>query len=320
VSVNGRATHALPRDGTEDGRCTYTYPVVPLALRELVNGWNAFQWAVDAGTTFWGHALVDQACLRFALTNGHPALTALGLENFTAELAVQELTGTGEGFDLQLNIPGALAERIARVDFQGWYSGFDENGDGHEMDWHGFTRDREPMAFVGSATNAPFRVAWDTSMLPAQKNVAVRAFVRFREGGLVYVTAAKPGVVIPERAGASVALYLPPDAPAEFWSRAGRLKTCSFVLDVPPERIHRAELVVRTWTGGAGEVKEYFKLNGRHFPVAEGSRHIVQFNRLPVEPSLLRRGTNTIELLSDTHHHGIEVLHPGPALMVRFAR
>jgi len=79
-------------------------------------------------------------------------------------------------------------------------------------------------------------------------------------------------------------------------------------------------LYVICWTGGAGNVKDYFTLNGHPFPVAEGAGHTRQFNRLRVVPKLLRRGANTIELLSDTQHHGIEFLYPGPALMVRYRR
>ena len=65
-------------------------------------------------------------------------------------------------------------------------------------------------------------------------------------------------------------------------------------------------------------MKEYFKLNGVHYPVAEGARHELVYSRLPVEPRNLRRGLNRIELLSDTEHHGIEVIYPGPALAVRY--
>ena len=74
---------------------------------------------------------------------------------------------------------------------------------------------------------------------------------------------------------------------------------------------------VVAWTGGPGNVREYFKLNGRHYPVAEGSRHEVQYSVLPVDPGSLRLGRNRVEVLSDTEHHGIEILRPGPALALR---
>jgi len=321
VTVNGRSTYALPRVGTEDGHCTYFYPTVPLKLTDLVNGWSAFQFAVDQGTTFWGHSLIENACVRVALTNRHPDLAKLQLADFSATVAALPLPAPAEGFAFELRVPPAFRERIARVDFQAWYSGYDENGNRLTTDWHGFTKDRLPLAHVGTATDGALRVEWDTAMLPAQKQVAVRAQVYFKDAPeLVYLTAATTGLEISERPGAMVSLHHAAELPKKFWSRANRLLRCDIVLDADPARIERAELIVLTWTGGAGGVKEYFKLNGRHFPVAEGSSHDVQFNRLAVDPALLRKGANTIELLSDTEHHGIEVTYPGPALMLRERR
>jgi hypothetical protein len=315
VSVNGRNTYWFPRLGAEDGHCTYSYPVLPLERGDLVNGWNAFQLALDQGTTFWGHMMVDEACLRVALTNRHPDIVQLGLAEFTARVKAEPRS---DAMTLALEAPAGLVARIARVDFQAWYSAYDENGNRRDTDWHGFTRNRKPGAFAGTATTAPFETTWDIAMLPAQKNVAVRALVRFQDAPeLVYVTAATTALSIPDRADANVALYYAHDLPLSFWSRAKNKKTCSVMLDVEPAKIERAELFVVTWTGGPGEVKDYFTLNGKQFPVAEGSKHIPVFSRLPVEPSLLKQGANTIELLSDTEHHGIEVLLPGPALVVR---
>jgi len=89
-------------------------------------------------------------------------------------------------------------------------------------------------------------------------------------------------------------------------------------LDIEPARSQAAHLHVRAWTGGPGRVQDCFTLNGRAFPVAEGNAHEPVYGWFPVEPTLLRRGPNLIRLLSDTEHHGIEILLPGPALMVRF--
>lgn len=326
VSVNGRATYEFPRVGTEDGQLTYSYPVIPLQLTDLVNGWNAFQWSLEPGHTFWAQALVDNACLRVALTNGHPDLARLGLADFTARVLASEAAaalprGVSTVHHLRLELPAAFANRVREVTFQGWYAGYDDNGNRRELDWHGFTKDRRPVAHLGMITNAPFALTWDTAMLPGQRNLAVRAFVRFHDApGLVYVTAATTGLAVRHPADVEVLRFRSDDAPDSFWSRAGQLKKCTIVLDVEPERIEQAELTVITWTGGAGTVKDYFKLNGRHFPVAEGHAHVIQFNRLPVEPALLRRGANRVELLSDTEHHGIEIISPGPALTLRLRK
>ena len=318
ITVNGRSTYFLPRVGTEDGHCTYFYPSVPLKITDLVNGYDAVQFAVDQGTTFWGHMLVDNAVIRVALTNGHPDLVKLGLADFAGSVHVASLADL-EGFQLHLLCPDGAMDQIASIEFQGWYHGYDENGNLLRRDWHGFTKARRPVAWLGSIPLAQKTVRWDTAMLPAQKDVAVRAMVRFKaDTNLVFLTRASTGLEIRERTNANVVLFAPHDLPDHFWSRAGQLKTCHLDLDVDPARIEKAELHVVTWTGGAGTVKEYFKLNGVHYPVAEGARHELVYSRLPVDPKNLKRGLNRIELLSDTVHHGIEVIYPGPALMVRY--
>ena len=318
ITVNGRSTYLLPRVGTEDGHCTYFYPSVPLKITDLVNGYDAVQFAVDQGTTFWGHMLVDNAAIRVALTNGHPDLVKLGLGAFTGSVQVESLADP-EGFQLHLLCPDGAINQIASIEFQGWYHGYDENGNLLRRDWHGFTKARRPVAWLGSIPRAQETVRWETAMLPAQKDVAVRAVVRFKaDTNLVFLTRASTGLEIRERTNANVVLFAPHDLPDHFWSRAGQLKTCHLDLDVDPARIEKAELHVVTWTGGAGTVKEYFKLNGVHYPVAEGARHELVYSRLPADPRNLRRGLNRIELLSDTQHHGIEVINPGPALMVRY--
>lgn len=320
ITVNGRSTYLLPRVGTEEGHCTYFYPSIPLKLSDLVNGYEAVQWAVDQGTTFWGHTLVDNAAIRVALTNGHPDLEKLGLASFSGRVTAEPLP-SGEGFKLELECPAEVAVRIASVDFQGWYEGYDENGNRQRRDWHGYSKHRLPVATLGVVPAAPFALTWDTRMLPAQHDVAVRAAVRFRaDTNLVFLTAATPGLAIAPRSDAEVTWIAPQDLPDHFWSRANQLKICTLDLDLDPARIEAAELHLVTWTGGAGTVREYFKLNGVHYPVADGARHDLVYSRLPVDPRNLKRGQNRIELLSDTEHHGIEVIYPGPALVVRCRR
>jgi hypothetical protein len=145
VSVNGRLHWMFPRTGTEDGHCTYTYPVVPLRITDLVNGWNAFQWSLEQGTTFWGHALVNEACVRVALTNSHPDLARLGLTDFRPQVVA---LAADEQFGLELEGLGAAAGRISEVVFQAWYAGYDENGNLRGTDWHGFTQDRRPVGHL----------------------------------------------------------------------------------------------------------------------------------------------------------------------------
>jgi hypothetical protein len=89
VSVNGRTTYALPEVGTAAVHCTHQYPTVPLHRTDLVNGYNAVQFACDQGTSFWGHFIVDNASLNVILKPDHADLQGAGLIGFHARVEVR---------------------------------------------------------------------------------------------------------------------------------------------------------------------------------------------------------------------------------------
>lgn len=316
VSLNGRTNFAIPEVGTSDHHCTHHYPSFNLRPKDLVNGYNAVQFACDQGDTFWGHYIVDNVALRVGVNTSDPTLEPAHLAGFEASV---EATPHGDGFTLQLKTTTEDEAAIEAVHYQANYFGYDENGNGWRTDWHGMTKDRRPHGIIGSATEPPFQVEWDTRMLPAQDNVKVRAVVELKNApSLRYRTTPRGGLSIVNRERERVRLFMSDDLPKPFWSRAGRRKECTIELDVAPEEIVAAELHVVAWTGGAGDVRDYFTLNGHPFSVAEGSAHETVYSKLPVPASLLRQGKNVISLLSDSTHHGIEVLSPGPALVLRY--
>ena len=318
VAINGRSTYALPEVGTADGHCTHNYPTLPLKLTDLVNGYNALQFSCDRGTASWGHFIVDNACLGVTLKPDHPDLQQCGLAAFSAEVIAASGKDKTETISLSLSCEPTMADTIASVDYIGHYLGYDENGNGETADWHGFTKERQPVAIVGTATKPPFTFNWDTSMLPAQENIVVGALVRFKDlPNLIYETAVGGGICIPEREGSAVQCYGVDNLPANFWSRANRRQNCTIDLNISPEDIERAELHVVIWDGGRGTIETPFTLNDHPLPVAGTGRHDVIYRKLALSPAWLRKGANQISLLSDTEHHGIEVLLPGPALVVR---
>jgi putative heme-binding domain-containing protein len=317
VSVNGRSTHSIPEVGAATHNCTHQYPSFHLRPIDLVNGYNSLQFACDQGETFWGHYIVDNVSLRIGLNHDDEQLQATGLSGFDAVVQATPKSDS-RGFTLQLSVPKAGEQTISAIHYQARYVGYDENGNGIQTDWHGMTKQRRPYGMLGTATVAPFKLEWDTSMLPAQEGVEVRALVEFKDAeNLRYQTKRLRGLSIDTAENERVSLFGSSDLPTPFWSRADNLKECTIQLEVDPNDIIAAELHVVAWTGGAGEVKNYFTLNGKPFPIAEGSGHETIYSSLSVDPSLLRRGSNKISLQSDTSHHGIEIMLPGPALMVR---
>jgi hypothetical protein len=319
LSINGRSTYALPEVGTAAGHCTHSYPHIPLKLTDLVNGYNAVQFACDIGTGFWGHYIVDNAALNVVLKRQHPALAQVGLAAFDACVGVEKCSTQEETLKLNLSYPLTFTKKISSVDFTGYYSGYDENGNGMEPDWHGFTKDKEPVAILGRAMHPPFSITWDTMMLTAQENVAVCAVVHFRDiPNLIYRTPSTIGLHIPQRRSSLVTQHMATNQPIPFWSRAGKHHECQIILDHAPGRIEQAELHIVIWDGGAGAVQNPFRINGYAVPVAESGAHDVIYKRIIVDPALLLQGENDIILLSDTEHHGIEILLPGPCLYVRW--
>lgn len=318
VSINGRSTYSLPEVGTEEGHCTHMYPVLPLKITDLVNGYNAIQLACDRGSTFWGHFIVESACLMLTFKPDHPLLQESGIRTFGAFVTIQQSPGDAELIHLGLEIMGDNLGSIVSVDFRGCYDGYDENGNLATLDWHGFTKTREPAAFLGQATRPPFGIDWDLSMLSEQQDMKVQAFVRFRDlPKLVYGTPVVSGLRTPESRAARVSRHPAMDLPVPFWSRADRKPTCTIPVDTDPARIERAELHVVAWDGGSGGVDVPFTLNGHALPVTGEGRHDVLYSRVPVDPEILVHGDNEIVLHSDTEHHGIEILRPGPELFVR---
>ncbi|MGQ9635726.1 MAG: hypothetical protein ACUVXB_15965 [Bryobacteraceae bacterium] len=313
VSINGRSTYPLPENGTAVGHCTHSYPRTSLRRDDVVNGYNAIQFACDNGTSFWGHFIVDNACLRAALPRSHADLKRMGLDRFQAEVRVEPAGNEVLNLHLETN----MLDRIAAVHYQGYYDGYDENGSGLTLDWHGFTKERQPEAWLGTALAAPFTAPWDTSMTPGI-TASVRATVHFHDApGIVFETTVRGGIRLPRREGVTVACYPPSKLPVPFWSRAGRPQQA--VIEVPAGvgTLERAQLHVVVWDGGRGSVKHPFRLNGQPVEVCGAGKHDVIYSVRDLHPRLIEK-TNVAELLSDTDHHGIEVLLPGPALMLRF--
>lgn len=314
-SINGRTTFEIEETGTAAMNCTHDYSTYNLSPSDLVNGYNSIQFSCEKPGVEWGHFIVENVALDIHLPSNHPELKEASMDSFTATV---ETDMDPDSEVVSISLDSNQSDAISKVVYQARYYGYDENGDGYNTDWHGMTLEREAYGVISVSTEAPFSVTWDVSMIPAQPAVEVRAIVYFEgDERLLFNTRPSVAFEIPKRLHASVAMYGSSDLPEPFWSRAGRLKESTIQLDVDPASIDVAQLHVVTWTGGAGEVEEYFKLNDTFIPVAEGHGHQVDYSIVDLNPAMLKQGENRIQLLSDTVHHGIEILLPGPSLVIR---
>ncbi len=317
--LNGKQRYDLPEVGTAAGNCTYDYPTIPVEVRHLVRGANALQFACDRGKSFWGHFILDNAALRCYLQPDHADLKAAGLDKFSAAVAVEgDPVAVGDTIRLSLSYPKNLEPHILSVDYFARYFGFDDNGDDRQNDWHGYTQNRLPRNHVGTASVAPYTVSWNAAMIPSQPQpMAVRAVVHLKSG-LKYATEPTAGLSFAE-GRSRVRMYRCSDMPVPFWSRASRVKKATIELPADMSNISRARLMIKIWDGGEGSVDKPFRINGHAYDITSHKAiHDVVFTVADVDPQHLCSGANTLMLLSDTTHHGIEVLLPGPVLVIRY--
>jgi hypothetical protein len=311
VTVNGRTTYALPEVGAAEGHCTYSYPQIELRLDDLVPGDNVLEFSCDKGTAFWGHYIVRAAGIRLELRRSHPLASA------APRGCAVRCERDGEVMRLGLDVPDDQRSRIARVVYRGRYRGYDENGDGAGDDWHGVTLDGQAVDCIGASSEPPFSVAWDVRMVPDQASVEVQADVYVvGHEGVVCRTPSLP-VPMPSRASRVVMLNAT-RLPRPFWSRASKRKECDIEVPFHPAEVERAVLHIFVWDGGKGGIDKPLSVNSQAIWTPDWlGRHAPIHSVLDVPPAWLAEGRNTVSLLSDTEHHGIEVCLPGPALVVR---
>ncbi len=319
VSVNGKATYQLPDYGSTEGHCVYAYPVIDIEPAHLVNGRNALQFSCDKGRSFWGHYILDNAVLRYvykrdSLVKKYPDLKDFSAMVNTAAVIFNEKAG------LKLNIPKKFEDQIESAEYFAKYAGFDDNGNTRDYDWHGYTFEKQWTHHIGQATKAPFKIEWQTEHIPDQnKPIQFKAIIKFKDG-LFYETEETSGSLL-KRTNQNVMMFYCYEAPVPFWSRDNRLKVGKMNLPVDPKNVISARLHIKTWDGGKGEIDEPFIINGHAYDISEmNGRHITVHTVLDVNPAHLKEGENEISLLSDTEHHGIEILRPGPCLILRISR
>lgn len=285
VTLNGRSTLRIPETGTAEGHCTHLYPTLEMAVTDLVEGRNALQFACDKGKSFWGHYIVEKAALRGRLKDGWKGCGYRLKPKQEGEAVRFELEGEQRCLDL-----------VERFDVESFHAGYAENGQVEQPAWHG----QLVMAD-----------------LEEQSGIRFRAMVRMKgEPSLVYRTAETAAVSTP-RWEHLVARVKPESLPAPFWSRANRKQSVTFVVDWRAEEIESARLRMTLWDGGVEKIERPFSWNGRPLEIDSAGKHDVVQVDLPLDRGMLRRGENVLELVSDTEHHGIEVLLPGPELLLK---
>jgi hypothetical protein len=336
LRFNGNAWLNIPEMGTGNGIPSgsqgYNYlqqlnVTVPVPLGYLVTGTNTFEGTNSGqvpGPTGYGFGWGQHGWYAIMIrvyydgTKAHPS----------GSVASPTI---GSSFGENPIVSASVSAGVNRVDFLAYYDGFDTDGDGVYQDYHydyhiGLTETAMNIKnHVGTATSAPWQVTWNTQWVPDQATGSVKLLARIRDNnGVWFVTPVADNLTF-QRIGSSVKFYKPANTPERAWAR-GDLPPVVITTAIPAgdniATATAAAVHVRTWNGldAAREPGEthYRRYNG--FEDTDfGGDHYYSYDVRPMPVSSLIQGTNTFSFYSQTvAHHGIEILWPGPGLMVRY--
>jgi len=293
-------------------------PIVEVPLDQLRDGPNFIQADCSTlGNGGWGKWGFYGVILRIYYDPEQVAHPEARISN--------PATGETIEYSAEVQIENLGERRIVRADVLAYYDGYDEDGDGISLDYHRAYHMRRGMGqpiqisdHVGTATWHPLAVSLSRYWMPDQEPGIIRLIARVQdEDGIWSVTEEVTGLSF-EDVGYPIRLYRSYDVPTRFdVSIRSPRKSCHFV--IPPEDYlanagPKATLYIRTWNGDAGEVS----INGEWSCNTVGLGHFYSYQKLPFPTEVLHQGENTIEFHSEFEHHGMEILWPGPAVMVRY--
>jgi hypothetical protein len=288
---------------------------VPLPLAHLREGTNQVQFAAGRQIAYsfdFGFYWIYDFTVRVYYDNSrsHPAGEVIAPKS-------------GDSFGDLLELEARASSPngpIARVEFIGEYDDFDWDGDGVWREWQFTTHHGVLQHHLGTATNAPWRVTFDSRWLPDQSQPAqVRARI-IDASGMGYLTPPVGNLAL-KRPGRSVKMFKPAAVPERFASRAGKESPrCALVVNDSLTRAKSARLVLSTWSANVDDDSVHeLRWNGERLANRFGIFHNYSFDLLEVPLSRIRPGANSISLFSTFKGHAIEVNWPGPALLVELA-
>jgi hypothetical protein len=325
IRINGHAWLDVPELGTtpegEPPECFMMQdnPVIDVPLAHLQTGRNTLEGTSGDQVCFsfrWGQWGQNAAVLRLYYDDEPPG----------AHLSSPEagaILGENPLIEVEVDNPA----EVERVDVLAYYDGYDENGDGVFEDWHQayfYNRRIEPTAadpeltgHVGTAVVAPFAVVWNTQWVPDHPDGSIKLIARVkRKDGTWRETGMVEGLSL-IREEETVKLYKPEGVGQRHWVRAGRSAVSKVTIPAEDDvsLAVEASAHMRTWNG----YRENFSVNHWYGAIG-GIDHVYACTVRPVPVNALRLGEQVITYYSSTVHHGVEILWPGPALVVRYRK
>ncbi|MEM9587500.1 MAG: hypothetical protein AAGA03_09475 [Planctomycetota bacterium] len=302
-------------------------PVIEYPLKALREGENKIEAMCDeAGGFGWGQWGLYSLVLRVHYDRDAKA-------NQLSNVAIASpVSGATVGDFPEVEVKATATEGVVRVDVFANYDGLDEDGDGRFDGWHQsrFQMQRgQPNSLrhhVGSRWSEPHRCRWDTQWVPDQAPSGIQLIARAKNTRGYWTVSAPIKNVTLRRPYHSVRRYVPRDVPEDFAVRVGETKECWIDLpdDFDDHHVLEAVMHLRTWHG---EDDSHIDADGlspiqlnSHRMLAAGKNHHYDDDLLSLPVTALQPGANRFAIDSDTDHHMLEVLWPGPTVLVRAAK
>jgi len=328
VSVNGNEWLSVPPPHTiPQPRHQYQYfsnITIPLPLAHLHKGTgNKFKLKVDETEGWWPQNLVMGINFRVYY---EPDSIIHGTGRIIAPVPGEKI-GTNTKVKISAHVTHP-EYAIKKVDVFAHCYDIDYNGDGIYSEWKMKKHKKSYIFSVGSATQEPWEVNWDTKWLPDQKApMKLMAWITIKgwvEGvnKAYYMTEAVEGLEL-ERKKYSVELCEPFDIPKHWVTRKGAAAE-NITIHGDIAKAQAAQLVWSSWSpcyspGVFVNEKQVWEPGAKEDdPCYEYKLHRVLLS----DVSILRNGLNIIGTGHPKKHgtHGMEVNWPGIQLLVRYGK
>jgi len=289
-------------------------PVFEIPLGHLHEGVNTLEGSAEGtGWPQWGWMSVIVR-IYYGSDKPHP----------TGQIT-SPLSGKNLGENPTITAQAQSTVGIEKVDFLAYYEGYDENGDGYYKDWHhGYFNLRSGdtavkiSGHVGSDSSAPYQVTWDTKYVPDQQAESVKLLARIKDkNGVWYVTPYVESLSL-DRSNSLVKLYKAYNVPENYCVRDYKKKSNKVKITDDLSKAESATIHLRTWNGQDSFHNGYNRINGHNFQVG-GMNHDYKYSIVNIPLSNLKQDENIIEFYSTTEHHCLEVLWPGPGIIIRYS-
>lgn len=231
---------------------------------------------------------------------------------------ISSLTNGGVVVEKQEITLADPSDAIVSVDYLGEYMDTNWEGDGQYRQWHDLTHKGALQHHIGSSTERPFTVTWDTEWIPDQSMpMAVTARLQWKNG-LYSMLPAISGLNL--QRFHRIELCQPYQIPAN-WSTREDSFASKFAIHGDLRKAEAWQIAWRSWSpcyANGVSVNRFFlpTLEGDCYQFQEHQYEFSDCNMLLQGENVIRTGLTPLQ--NGQMVHGMEVQYPGPMVKVRF--